>query len=148
MILDVYGCAMKKISFFVCCLVFPLLFPFAVADDSPQRGAVDCNTEAMMGIGCKFNIYDMLGIQQKTTNKTDRTSVSMFVQDLVLAATFFIGTVVTLAFIISGLLFVFSAVDSKQRQRAISGMKNAAIGFVLVLSAYAIIRLVQYIAAG
>lgn len=102
----------------------------------------------MMGIGCQFNVYDMLGIQQKSTNKTERTSVLTFVQDVILAATFFIGTIVTLAFIFSGLLFVFSAADSSKKQKAISGMKYAAIGMVLVMGSYAIIRLIQYIAEG
>ena len=113
-----------------------------------QISAVDCSVEKLQGLGCQFNMYDMLGIHQSSTSKTERTSVSTFVQDVILAATVFIGTVVTLAFIISGLMFVFSAVNSGMRQKAQSGMKNAVIGFVLVLSAYAIIRLIQYIAAG
>jgi hypothetical protein len=89
----------------------------------------------------------MLGLHKKV-DKNERTSVLTFVQDAVLAVTFFIGTVVTLAFIFSGLLFVFSAVDSSKKALAIKGMKNAAIGLVLVASSYVIIRIIQFIAAG
>jgi hypothetical protein len=50
----------------------------------------------------------------------NRTSVLTLVQDIVLAATFFIGTVITLALIFSGLLFVFSGADSSKKKLAIS----------------------------
>jgi hypothetical protein len=71
------------------------------------------------------------------------------VQDAILAATFFIGTVVTIAFLYCGWLFIMSgADDSSKRSNAIKGMKNAAIGMVLVMASYAIIRLVQFLASG
>jgi hypothetical protein len=52
---------------------------------------------------CKFNVYDTLGIRQGDKE----TSVGIFVQDIILSATMFIGTIVTIAIIIAGLLFVF-----------------------------------------
>ncbi|MDR0860507.1 MAG: hypothetical protein LBO09_06110 [Candidatus Peribacteria bacterium] len=55
-------------------------------------------TECMKGVGCKMDVAKMLGLKAQTPTD-DRTSVLTFVQDLVLAATFFIGTIVTLAFI-------------------------------------------------
>jgi lipopolysaccharide export LptBFGC system permease protein LptF len=95
-----------------------------------------------------MNVSDMLGIQQGIKEKEERTSVLTFVQDATLAVTMFIGTIVTLAFIFSGLLFVFSAVDSSLKQKAKKGMINAAIGMILVAGSYAIIRLIQFIAKG
>lgn len=39
---------------------------------------------------CKFNIYDTLGIRKSVRATGDPTSVGLFVQDIVLSATFFI----------------------------------------------------------
>ena len=72
----------------------------------------------------------------------------MFVQDVILAATMFIGTIVTIAFICAGVLFIIAGRkgDSGQQQKAVKGMISAVIGLVLVTCSYAIIRLIQYIA--
>ena len=74
----------------------------------------------------------------------------MFVQDAVLAATFFIGTVVTLALIVAGVMFIIAGRngDTGMKGKAQKGMINAAIGLFLVIGAYAIIRFVQYVASG
>ncbi|MDR0608141.1 MAG: hypothetical protein LBG52_07575 [Candidatus Peribacteria bacterium] len=74
----------------------------------------------------------------------------MFVQDAVLASTFFIGTIVTLAFIRSGVLFIVSGRngDASKRKTAQQGMINAAIGLLLVSASYAIVRLIQFLASG
>jgi len=59
-------------------------------------------TEEMLRLGqCKLNVYDTLGIRKTVRNEGDPTSVGLFVQDIVLSATFFIGTVVTIALIVS-----------------------------------------------
>jgi len=57
-----------------------------------------------MALGqCKFDVYDVIGIRQSE----GETSVGIFVQDIILSATMFIGTIITAAIIVSGLLFVF-----------------------------------------
>lgn len=104
--------------------------------------------ECMTGVGCSLDVSELLGLKQNVTNKDDRTSVLTLVQDIILAATFFIGTVVTIAFIYAGFKLIYSNWDSGEKKKAVSGMKNAAIGMILVASSYAIIRLIQYIAAG
>ena len=71
-----------------------------------------------------------------------------YVQDIVLAATTFIGTVVTVALILSGLLYVFSSVDSSLKNKAKDGMKYSLIGMVVVMLSLVIIRLVQFLARG
>jgi len=88
-------------------------------------------------------------INLKSKGSSERTSVLTVVQDAILAATFFIGTVVTIAFLYCGWLFIMSgADDSSKRSNAQKGMINAAIGMVLVMASYAIIRLVQFLASG
>lgn len=60
----------------------------------------------------------------------------------------FIGTVVSIALIVSGLMYVFSSVDSGLKAKAKKGIINSIIGLVLVSSALLIIRLVQFLAMG
>lgn len=71
-----------------------------------------------------------------------------FLQDIILAATTFIGTVVTVALILSGLLYIFSTVDSGMKTKAQKGIKYSLIGMVVVMLALVIIRLVQFLARG
>ena len=51
-----------------------------------------------------MNIYETAGIRKKDTTP----SVKTFAQDVVLAATTFFGTVISIIFIVSGLMYVFS----------------------------------------
>lgn len=95
---------------------------------------------------CKFNIYDALGIRTSVRNEGDPTSVGIFVQDIVLSATMFIGTIVTIAIIVSGLMWIFAWASGKDPTKAKSWLINALIGLLIVVSSYLIIRLVQYIA--
>ena len=97
---------------------------------------------------CKFNIYDTLGIRKSVRATGDPTSVGLFVQDIVLSATFFIWTVVTIALIISGLMYIFAAASGKDPKNAKSGIIGALIGLVIIACSYFIIRLVQYLAKG
>lgn len=95
---------------------------------------------------CKFNIYDALGIRTSVRNEGDPTSVGIFVQDIVLSATMFIGTVVTIAIIVSGLMWIMAGANGKDPTKAKSWLINSLIGLLIVVSSYLIIRLVQYIA--
>jgi DnaJ-class molecular chaperone len=116
---------------------------------STDNLGINMSTGCLMGASGKcFDVSETLGLKKDSTGSDDSTSVLMFVQDIILAATFFIGTVVTIAFIYSGFKLISSSGDAGEKKKAITGMKNAAIGMILVASSYAIIRLIQYIAAG
>jgi len=65
--------------------------------------------------------------------------------DFVAWATFFIGTIVSLALIYSALLLIFAGGDEKQMGRAKDGIKYSLIGLLIVLFSYVIIRAIQYI---
>ncbi len=91
---------------------------------------------------CGMNIESMINIRPSTP----RTTADEFVSDIVLTATTFIGTLLTIALIVSGLLIVFGGADENMATKGRSGVKYALIGYVIVLCSYAIIRLVQYIA--
>ena len=62
---------------------------------------ITCDPTLLVNGQCKLNIYDTLGIRKSTRDTGDSTSVGLFVQDVVLSATMFIGTLVTVALIVS-----------------------------------------------
>lgn len=109
---------------------------------------IECCEEQLVNGQCKLNIYDTLGIRKSVRNTDDATSVGLFVQDIVLSATFFIGTLVTIALVVSGLMFIFAASSGKSPDKAKQWIMGSLIGLLIVVSSYVIIRLVQYIAKG
>lgn len=96
---------------------------------------------------CSFKIYDLLWIKQDMPAES-RTSATFFVQDILLAATFFIGTIITIALLRSGVMYILAWATNKDPSNAKNGIKYSIIWLLLVISSYAIIRLVQYIAKG
>jgi len=116
-----------------------------LADDTTVMG-MTIGQKCLLNGQCKFNIYDALGIRKSVRATWDPTSVGIFVQDIVLSATMFIGTIVTIAIIVSGLMRIFAGASGKDPTKAKSWLINAIIGLLIVVSSYLIIRLVQYIA--
>jgi len=109
---------------------------------------ITCDQDQLVNGQCKLNIYDTLGIRKSVRDKWDPTSVGLFVQDIILSATMFIGTLVTIALIVSWLMFIFAASSGKDPADAKKGIMGSLIGLLLVVSSYVIIRLIQYIAKG
>lgn len=108
---------------------------------------INLSAENMADGTATFSIYDATKVK-KDRAPGERTSVMNYIQDIVLAATTFIGTVVTVALILSGLLYVFSSVDSSLQSKAKSGIKYSLVGMVVVMLSLVIIRLVQFLARG
>lgn len=108
---------------------------------------ITINSECMWGVGCGLSVYDSLGIR-KGRAEGERTSVMLFLQDIILGASMFIGTVAAVAFILSGVYYVFSASDASYKKKAQEGMKYAVYGLVLVTLAIVIVRITQFIARG
>jgi len=107
---------------------------------------ITCDADLLVNGQCKLNVYDMLGIRKSVRDTGDSTSVGLFVQDVVLSATFFIGTLVTIALIVSWIMFIFAASSGKDPADAKKWIMWSLVGLLLVVSSYVIIRLVQYIA--
>lgn len=112
-----------------------------------QENGIYLDSDCMLHGTCEFSIYDATKVK-KDRAPAERTSVMGFLQDIILAATTFIGTVVTVALILSGLLYIFSTVDSGMKTKAQKGIKYSLIGMVIVMLALVIIRLVQFLARG
>lgn len=108
---------------------------------------ITINSECMWGVGCGLSVYDSLGIR-KGRAEGERTSVMLFLQDIILGASMFIGTVAAVAFILSGVYYIFSASDASYKKKAQEGMKYAVYGLVLVTLAIVIVRITQFIARG
>ena len=104
---------------------------------------IDCGTngEGLANGQCTFDVYETVGIRKDQPD----TDVGTFVQDIFLSATFFIGTVVAVALIYSGIMYIM-AKDDGAAGKAKNGIKWSLIGLALVMFSYTIIRLVQYIA--
>ena len=82
----------------------------------------------------------------QTLEKETDTSAMGFLQDAVLAPVIFIGTLVTVALIVSGLLYVFSGAESSLKSKAKNGITYSIVGLVVVMLSLVIIRFVQFLA--
>ncbi len=123
-------------------LVILLLF-FQNITFAQESMGITLNSTCLLNGQCKFNIYQFLGIKNTVA---DSSSPELLVQDILLSATFFIGTVITIAIIVSGLMFIFAGVNGKDPTKAKAGLKNSFIWLLIVICSYSIIRIVQYIA--
>lgn len=77
---------------------------------------IDCPPDQLRNGQCTFSIYRTLGIKQDTNQ--DPTSVGLFVQDIILSLTFFIGTVLTISLIYAGILFIRSGVTGDEEKQS------------------------------
>ena len=82
----------------------------------------------------------------KLTSTNERRTVTTIAQDVILAATYMVWAVLTIIIIYCGLMYIFAARDGKDVSNYKKWLINAAIWAVLVRWAYAIVRLIQYIA--
>ena len=130
--------------------------PWMVVDDKENPGQKTCiiNTEWKLWINinpdclinwqCKYNIYQTLWIRKSDQNPQVKT----FVQDIVLAVTMFLGTVIALILITSWILYILAAIlwKSSLADMAKKGMINSILWLVLVTGSYALVRLIQFVA--
>jgi len=109
---------------------------------------IECSADQLRNGQCKLNVYQMLGIKQNSSE--DPTSVGLFLQDIVLSMTFFIGTLVTIVIIYAGVMFIRSWIkgDDALQATAKKWIMWGLIGMLLVMWSYVIIRLVQYLVRG
>lgn len=111
---------MRKIiisSILFCMMGLQFLSPTNAQTTTPNSNEVgiNCTPDQLANGQCSFSIYRTLGIKQDTNQ--DPSSVGLFVQDIILSLTFFIGTVLTVSLIYAGFLYIRSGVtgdDEKQ----------------------------------
>lgn len=115
-----------------------------MAQDDKSVG-IDTKQECLMWMwkDC-FEYEKMLWIKEyQSGSGATATSIS---QDIVVAATYMVGTVLTIVLIFCWLMYIFAARNWKDPGKYKDWLINAWIWAVLVWWAYAIVRLIQYIA--
>ena len=134
---------MKKFfeKFFVILLAFVSLIPFVSLGSGGNFG-INMDVNSMKDWTATFSINEALGLGKKNNDPV------FFLQDVVLWASLFIWTVVTVALIVSWLLYIFSWASSSLKSKAQNWMKYSLIGMVIVMSSFIIIRMVQFLAKG
>lgn len=115
----------------------------STSNENTSVMGITCNEELLLNGQCKIDINDTLWIR-----KWERNDIGILVQDVILSATFFIGTVITIALVVSWLMYIFAASSGKDPWNAKKGIIGSILGLIIVASSYMIIRLVQYIAKG
>lgn len=104
---------------------------------------IGCSWGQLRNWQCTFDANTALGIKQ---NQPD-VSVDAFAEDIILSATFFIGTIVAIWLMYSWWIYI-TAKDDGAAAKWKNGIKWSFIWVLLVIGSYTIIRLVQYIAKG
>ncbi len=113
---------------------------------SNEYGAMGlyCPPDALLNWSCSMTTYDMLQIRKNSPS----TDVWMFVQDIILWLTSFIWVVATVSLLVSWFKYVMAASWEWNVWSAKNWIIYSLAWIFLVAFSYAIIRLVQYIAAG
>lgn len=95
---------------------------------------------------CGINVYTILWIKKSNPN----VEVETFVQDIVLSATMFFGTVLSIVIFFSGLIYIFSAIKWAEslQSKAKKWIIGWIIGLLLVSGSFAIVRFIQFLAQG
>lgn len=105
---------------------------------------IECSPEQARNGTCKRNVYKTLGI--KTSNT--KANPTWLVQDVVLAATSFVGTLMVIALLVVGFKYVMGGFSEEAAGDIKGSMKKLLIWLLLVIWSYTVIRLIQYIARG
>lgn len=102
---------------------------------------IKCDWKTLSNGQCSLDVNAIIGKEGAAP------SAKTIAQDVMLAATFIIPTVVMIGLMYSGWIFI-TAKDDSSAWKGKNGIKWSFIWLLLVMSAYAIIRLIQYIAKG
>lgn len=106
---------------------------------------IKCTAEQLVNNTCSRNINKTLGIRQSDP----RPNPTILLQDVVLWATSFVGTLIMIALLYLGIKAVMAgASDSDEMGDIKSKAKNLVIWFLLIIGSFTIIRLIQYVARG
>lgn len=103
---------------------------------------INCSTAQLTDWTCTMAPYDVLNVQPHSTD------LKSFSVDLFWWATMFIGFIVFVALIYSGLLMILWWADEKQLETGKKWVKYSIIWLLLVWWAYWIVKFIQLIAKG
>lgn len=127
-------------------LVGTLVMSFATTTEA-QTNAINISGECLrwVWVGC-FDVEKLLFPGSPIDQMNERRSVMTITQDIVYWATYMVWTVLTIIIIYCGLRYIFASASWEDTSNYRNWLKKAAIWALLVWWAYAIIRVIQYIA--
>lgn len=131
----------KKIKKYLFWVLIFILGWLALAESTSTMG-INVNADCLKNGQCSLNVYETLWIRKSNPDPT----VGTFVQDIVLAATTFFGTVLTLVVVVSWLMRIMASIKGSDTKKAKDGLIAWVTWFLLVISSYAIVRLIQFLA--
>ena len=144
---------MKKFIFIVW-IFFGMLWLFNMVNFTQAQQAVkvsdaikvdDDDCLRWVWVWC-FNLPGLLFPWNPISGEDKNRTVMSVSQDVVYWATRMVWTVLTIVIIYCGLMYIFAARWGKDGNAYKKWLISAAIWAILVWSAYAIVRLIQYIA--
>ena len=103
---------------------------------------INIDKKCLLNGQCSMNIYETIGIRKSNPNPDVKT----FAQDIILWATMFFGTVMTVLFIVSWLSYVMAWFNGKSPDKAKKMMVWSIVWLLFVTFSYTIIRLIQFFA--
>lgn len=103
---------------------------------------INIDKKCLLNGQCSMNIYETIGIRKSNPNPDVKT----FAQDIILWATMFFGTVMTVLFIVSWLSYVMAWFNGKSPDKAQKMMVGSIVWLLFVTFSYTIIRLIQFFA--
>lgn len=113
-------------------------------DNGVSSLGINCNPDQFRRGTCTRNTNKTLNINTSNTS----SNPTLFIQDLVLTATSFVGTMMVVALIVMWWKYVMGGMDESSTGDLKGNIKKLIIGLGLVIGSYTIIRIVQYIAKG
>ena len=113
--------------------------------DTSTNAGIELDGWCLTTWWCKLNVYQTLGIRESTGGEN---SAEIFVQDIFLSATFFVGTLATIGLLISWVKMIYGGADESQFEAGKKWLKYSIIGILLVILSYTIIRVVEFVAQG
>ena len=105
-----------------------------------ENAGIDCDVTKLTNGTCNMDAYKTLKIREWSNNEPDN-----FVQDAILGATFFIGTMSTIWLVVSAMFLIMAWADQEKANRWKKWIKLSIIWLLVVLFSYVIIRIIQTI---
>ena len=155
------------LCFWIFCFVWFSNFVYATGEESQDReiptatkdnGGAASSTEIGIDLSdkclklwwrdCLKIDYLLFWKWSTIAKRNENRDVLTVAQDVVLAATFLVWTVLAIVLMYCWLMYIFASANWKDPSRYGQWLVKAAIWAVLVWSAYGIVRLIQYIAGG
>lgn len=105
---------------------------------------ISCDPSKLINGTCTWNINKTLGIRWSDTS----SNPTVLLQDVVLSATSFVGTLIMIALVVMGFKYVQGWYDEGTTGDLKGNIRKLLIWLVLVIWSYTFVRIIQYVARG